>query len=53
MSEANKSQMMLAGAILVIVIAVGIVIWQLNRPTETINNYKDVPPKGAGKYDRD
>lgn len=52
MSDANKSQMMLFGAILAIVIAVAIVIWQFNRPAETINKFEDVPPKGAGKFDR-
>jgi hypothetical protein len=42
----------IAGLILLIVVAVVLITRQATAPRETINDFHKIPPKGAGRYDR-
>jgi len=52
MEEKQRNTLLIIGAVILLVAAAAIIGWQMTRPTETINDYKAIPPKGAGKFDR-
>jgi hypothetical protein len=53
MDEKTKTGLMAGGAILVILIAIVAVVTMAVRPTETVNDFSKVPPKGIGKFEKD
>lgn len=42
----------LVGALLLIALALTFLVRQVTGPGETINDYSKIPPKGAGKFDK-
>jgi flagellar biosynthesis/type III secretory pathway M-ring protein FliF/YscJ len=53
MSDDQKKQFILVGALLAVVIAVAVIVTTMSKPAETVNRYEDVPKKGAGKFEKD
>ena len=54
MSEKRKIHpaLVVGGAILAIILALVLIFRAATAPKETINDFKTIPPKGAGKFDR-
>jgi len=52
MDEKQKKVVVIVVAVIAILAALGFIISSATAPTETQNRFKDVPPKGAGKYDK-
>lgn len=47
-----NSKAALVGAVLLIVVSVGWIVFNGSRPSQTVNDYSKVPPKGAGLKER-
>ena len=53
MEESTKKNLLILGSIVLILLAGIFIFLQATKPKETINDYSKIPPKGAGKYDRE
>jgi hypothetical protein len=53
MDEGLKKNLLLAGAVALILLAVVFIFFQVAKPKETIKDFSKIPPKGIGKYEKD
>jgi hypothetical protein len=52
MEDKRKLVLMVIGVVVVVVAALIFMGKTATAPQETVNDFKAVPPKGAGKFDR-
>lgn len=52
MTSKINPAILVGGALLLIALAGFIIFRTVTAPKETITRFEDVPPKGAGKFDR-